>query len=177
MRGVHRLRVYAVDEAGNVSSDSFFDVFVDLTRPGLENVTGVGAAVVTVSVSEFTLVFTERIDPGTFRLEDLSFTRGGVPLEPAELTGVGLVQDNDTTWRVTGLDSATGPLGDYVLHDRPAGHRGPRGQHWRRAVPRLVDPRQRAWPRSATMSGTTPSTTGRKTSLRSVPKEWPSSST
>ena len=110
--GAHRLRVYAVDGAGNVSGDSFFDVFIDLAKPTVQSVTGLGSAVVSVPVSELTVTFNKAVAQSTFTLDDLTLSRDGAAVS---LAGAAVVRDSATVYRVTGLSAATGALGEYVF--------------------------------------------------------------
>ncbi|MHC4996542.1 MAG: cadherin domain-containing protein, partial [Planctomycetota bacterium] len=110
--GNHRLRVYTVDDAGNVSPNVFFDVFVDETLPFLNAIEGVDNPKRLIPVDQLTFVFSEPIKLSSFTTEDITLTLDG---QPVSLTGASIVQDSPTRYRLTGLTSLTDALGDYTV--------------------------------------------------------------
>ena len=110
--GTHRLRVYAVDAAANLSADATLGVFVDLVAP-----TAVVAAVSPnprgTAVSSIDVQFSEPVNPGTFDRGALTLKRGaGANLvSPA----VSVTPVSDTLFRVSGLSGITDLPGYYEL--------------------------------------------------------------
>ena len=68
--GAHRLRVRATDAAGN-TADTEFNVFVDLTPPAVEAITGVPLQPRPEPVGDVFARFTKRINPATFTTADM----------------------------------------------------------------------------------------------------------
>lgn len=108
--GAHRLRVRAVDAAGNVSPDAFVDVFTDLVPP-TATIQGVTPNVRTEPVLTLDITFSEPINPATLTSADLSLRRD----EGANLIGpsVGIAAVGDTTFRISGLGTLTDAPGSY----------------------------------------------------------------
>ncbi len=111
--GKHRLRVYAVDAAANVSADAFFDVFVDRQAPVL-TLAPVVPAPRTNSVASMTLDSTEALNASTLTIADLRLTRdgGASNLINGSVTFT-LVSSNQ--YRINGLATLTAAPGNYLL--------------------------------------------------------------
>jgi hypothetical protein len=116
--GAHKLRARAVDAAGN-TADSFFDVFVDTTAPGVASLSGVSPNPRTAPLDTLDVTLDEAVTPGCFTYVDLALTKDGaaVPLNPS--VSVALLSGN--TYRVAGLTGFTGEAGAYRLTAAAAG--------------------------------------------------------
>src|SRR5262249_16237457 len=109
----HHLRARAEDPATNLSTDSFFDVFVDLTPPQVTSAGPVTPSPRGTPVSTLDVVLSEPIDLGTFDYHDLTLTRNGAANLVTSAVTVALVSGN--TYRLSGLDSLTASDGTYLL--------------------------------------------------------------
>ena len=112
--GKHRLRVRTVDEAANVSSNAFFDVFVDLSAP-IVSLDPVAPNPRTNSVASQTVRFSEAIDPATFDWSDLALTFNGATDNLITSNAVTLVLVQSNVFRVDGLGPLTAAVGSYEL--------------------------------------------------------------
>ena len=74
--GSHDLRVYAVDQASNVSSDTYYPVFVDTTPATIATLQDVSGQH-TSPVGTIDVTFAKAIDPSTLTDSDLSLTENG----------------------------------------------------------------------------------------------------
>lgn len=117
--GAHRLRIYAVDAAANVSADRFFDVFVDTQAPVFDT-TPVAPSPRTNAVPFITVTSTEPLNTNTFTFVDVRLTRdGGTNDLITNTVSVQLVASN--AYRINGLAALTEAPGDYLLTIDAAG--------------------------------------------------------
>ena len=72
--GRHHIRARALHPGGSAGADSFFDVVVDQTQPGVAAVTPVAPNPRNTSVSSIRVTFTEPIDVTTFDPNDIEST-------------------------------------------------------------------------------------------------------
>src|SRR5262249_27549238 len=98
---------------------SFFDVYVDLTPPGIAGLTPVAPAVRSTPVGSIDVVFSEPVNPATFDFHDLRLTRDGAPVP---LDGGGTITPvlidpaaAQAASRIGGLAGLTAGAGAYVL--------------------------------------------------------------
>jgi hypothetical protein len=111
--GAHRIRVRAVDAAGNVAPDSFVDVFVDTTAPGIAALGALAPNPRSTPVTLLEVQLDEAINPAGFTFADLALTRDGVAVALDATVQVQNVEGN--LWRITGLQGFTAAPGAYVL--------------------------------------------------------------
>ena len=111
--GQHKLRLRVADAAGNLATDTFFDVFIDLVAPGVSSVTAPTPNPRTTGVDALDFAFDEAVAPATVGLSDLALTRDGVAV--AFDAGVTLTQLSATQWRVSGLGGLTAAAGAYAF--------------------------------------------------------------
>lgn len=90
---------------------------IDRTPPTVRSIAGVGSTT-TSAVSSLVVTFSEAINPATFTLANLSLKRTGVSLD---VSGLSIVQLTPTTFRIDGLESLTGDLGQYEFGVNYAG--------------------------------------------------------
>lgn len=117
--GEHRLRVRAVDAAGNTSSDAFLTVRLDLSPPviALDPVTPDPR---TNSVSQVIARFSEGVDTNFLNWAALTLTRnGGTNLVASNTVALHLVASNVV--QIAGLASLTAEVGDYAFIVWPRG--------------------------------------------------------
>jgi hypothetical protein len=112
--GHHRLRAQAIDQAGNFSAASFFDVFIDLAPPRVATVLGGPAAMRTEPLGSLILVFTENVFGSDFDRGRLILTRDAGPNLIGETVTVSRLADD--RFEITGLSDLTDQQGDYRLH-------------------------------------------------------------
>lgn len=136
-QGAHRLRAVSIDTAANFSEPAFFEVYVDLTAPGV-SIEEITPDPRDAAVSSIELTFAEAINPATLTTADLKLARdGGANLLT---TGVTLQPVTGNTWRINGLATITEPGGLYTLTVEMAGVEdiagnkgsGPVTETWRR---------------------------------------------
>jgi len=110
--GPHRLRVRAVDPAGNVSPEVFHPVYVDRAAP-TATLESVSPDPRDSSVPSLDAAFSEAIDAATFTRDDLVLTRdGGANL----VDGLVSIQAlGNEVYRIGGLDHLTREGGLYEL--------------------------------------------------------------
>ena len=117
--GQHTIRVRAADAAGNLAPDSFLEVFVDLTAPGVASITGISPNPRTTSVDTVAVSLDEAIDASSFTFADLSLTRDG---NDVALDGtVTLTKGTGNGYNIAGLGAFTGAPGLYQLTVSAAG--------------------------------------------------------
>jgi hypothetical protein len=113
--GDHNMRTLDIDSAQNVSADSFFDIFVDLTLPTVASMGTIATPTVTPVASE-AVTFSKAINPATFSYHALTLTVNGgttnlitssVTLTPTDST--------DKTFTIGGLGSLDAAAGTYTL--------------------------------------------------------------
>ncbi|MEI9864602.1 MAG: Ig-like domain-containing protein [Limisphaerales bacterium] len=107
-QGTHRVKVTAVDIAGNVSPAAYFNIFLDLIRPAA--VIGPVSSPTYSTVDSVTIAFSEGINPNTVSATNFSVTFNGTnTLTPTfALVSTNLVQ-------LGGLGSATTGYGIYLV--------------------------------------------------------------
>jgi hypothetical protein len=108
--GNHEIRVRTVDAAGNLA-DSFFDVFIDITAPGVVDVASVSPSPRTTPVATLDVTLDEIVNG--FDWQDVSLTRNGSAVVLDNSVSVTLLSGK--TYRIGGLTAFTGAEGDYVL--------------------------------------------------------------
>jgi hypothetical protein len=110
--GPHRLRIRAIDAAGNLSDETFFDVFIDLAGP-TALITAVTPDPIDAAVPSVDITFSEALNDVKFTREDLQLTRnGGTNLINSQVQ-IQFVGTN--TYRVAGLSTLTADGGLYAL--------------------------------------------------------------
>ena len=113
--GLHKIRVRVADAASNLSPDTFLEVFVDTTAPGVTSISTISPNPRTTALDTIDITLDEAIIPGGFTFADLALTRDGfdVPLDST----VTVAKDgaNDKLYHVSGLAGFTGTDGDYQL--------------------------------------------------------------
>ena len=113
------------DLAGNAGTGSASDEWVtDLTAPVVVDVLDVSPDPRNSSVSVIDVTFSEPIDLSTFTAADLAMTRDGGSLT---LSGLSFSSISGSTYRVSGLDSATAAEGVYVFTVNGSGIADPAG--------------------------------------------------
>jgi hypothetical protein len=126
--GRHHLRVQAENADGNISTASFFDVFIDLTPPRIISLMPVTPSPRTTPVSTVGVAFTEPIDPATLNFHALTLTRDGGPnlmdslvtITPILIDTGGSLPSSQATYSINGLDNITMLPGHYVLTVDPS---------------------------------------------------------
>ena len=115
--GARRVVAQAVDQAGNVSANSYLDLFVDLVPP-VASFVSVSPNPRSTPVSQVEVDFSESIAPG-FDYRSVVMTRdGGSNL----ISGATQVQRiTDTTCIISGLTGLTAGVGNYQLSLLPDG--------------------------------------------------------
>ena len=111
--GQHQLRLRVADAAGNLATDTFFDVYIDMVAPGVSAVVAPTPSPRTTAVDAIDFAFDEAVAPATVDLSDLTLTRDGVAV--LFDAGVTLAQLSATQWRVSGLGGLTAAAGAYAL--------------------------------------------------------------
>jgi hypothetical protein len=113
--GAHRLRAQAVDGAGNVSADSFLDIYIDEQQPTIIQVTDVQPNPRGTPVETIDVVLSKPVNLATFDYHRLTLTRdGGSNLITSAVT-VALVNGTTATYRISGLGALTSVAGTYTL--------------------------------------------------------------
>ncbi len=112
--GGHRIRVRAIDNAANVSAESVFDIFVDLSRPTvtLEPISPNPRATV---VSNVVVRFSEAIDGSTFDWSDMSLVHSGDLTNRLTSDKVAIEMLASNVFRVDLASALTETLGNYEL--------------------------------------------------------------
>jgi subtilisin family serine protease len=113
--GEHKLKVNAVDQAGNTSDDAIFDLFIDQTPPVLTGLAPITPNPRTTSISYEQVTFSKPINLSTLGANDvdLSLNGGSNLITPA--VAFTLVSGTTSTYQIGGLDGLTGALGSYTL--------------------------------------------------------------
>ena len=110
--GARRLRVWAVDNAGNASSNVFINVFVDLSPPVL-SLGAITPELQEGSVNFVDVLSTEPLDPARFTSADVTLTRnGGANLINGTVSIVSLTTN---FYRIANLGALNSLVGYYEL--------------------------------------------------------------
>jgi hypothetical protein len=113
--GEHKIKVNAVDLAGNVSDDAVFDLFIDQTPPVLTGLASITPNPRTTAVSSESVTFNKPINLATLNANDVSLSlNGGSNLITGAVTFT-LVSGTTSTYQIGGLDALTADLGTYTL--------------------------------------------------------------
>ncbi|NUQ61376.1 MAG: S8 family serine peptidase [Pirellulales bacterium] len=111
--GIHKLRAHAVDAAGNVSENSFIELFIDEARPVIEDIVDIGPDPRVAPIDSVDVIFSERINPATFDWQDVTLNRdGGANVITDAVTITPLTE---TTFRIGNLTGLTELGGVYLL--------------------------------------------------------------
>jgi len=109
--GRHEIRVRTVDVAGN-TTDTTYEIFVDVGGPALTGISAVSPAVRTAPVSSVTIDFNGPVAPETLGIEDVTLTRDGAAVD---LTGLTFTAGANNGFVIDGLAAKTALSGVYVL--------------------------------------------------------------
>jgi hypothetical protein len=112
--GQHRLRVRAIDPAGNVAEAFVENLFIEEAAPLVQSVEGLPQAFTNQPLSDVTLRFVTPINPATLTPSALTLTRNS----GANLVGPGVVispQADGRTFVISGLSGLTESEGFYSL--------------------------------------------------------------
>ncbi|MDB5330318.1 MAG: hypothetical protein JWP03_1469, partial [Phycisphaerales bacterium] len=113
--GVHSLRVYSVDPAGNLSPSTTLSVEIDATPLSATFAPVVQTGSQPVAFAQLT--FTKALDPTTFDYHSLTLSMNG---GPNLLDGSVTIQHlSGNTYEIDGLASLTSALGQYQLSLNP----------------------------------------------------------
>src|SRR5262249_2542272 len=117
--GTHKLRVQAIDTAGNFSDYSFLELFIDDTAPVVTDVLDVTPDPRVTPVDAVDVTFSEWVNLATSDWHALTLTRDGGPNLITD--AVTVTRLTDTTFRVGNLMALTELAGTHVLSVRGAG--------------------------------------------------------
>jgi Lectin C-type domain/Bacterial pre-peptidase C-terminal domain/CARDB len=110
--GAHTLRVYAVDQAQNVSSNAFVNLFLDLTPP-TATLQAVDPALRETPLASLDITFSEGINDSTFTRADFALGRnGGANLLDNTVT---LMSTGANRYRLGNLSALNTQPGEYAL--------------------------------------------------------------
>jgi len=112
--GQHRLRVRAIDPAGNVADAFVENLFIEEAAPLVQSVEGLPQGFTNQPLSDVTLNFVTPINPSTLTPSALTLTRNS----GANLVGPGVLitpQADGRTFVISGLSSLTESEGFYSL--------------------------------------------------------------
>ena len=112
--GQHRLRVRAIDAAGNTTDTFMNDLFVTESSPTVASIVGLPEEFTNGSIDTVDVTFATPIDPATLTMAALQLTRNGGPNLINEAVSIE-PQDDGLTYRFAGLGPITGAEGRYEL--------------------------------------------------------------
>ena len=111
--GAHQLKVVADDDAGNISSSSTFNVFVDETPLEISSIAGPAPNPRNTAAGSVDVTFSKPIIPATFTSADLALSDNNGPNLITSAVTISLI--SGSTYRIGGLAGLTVAEGAYTL--------------------------------------------------------------